>query len=187
MINKEVVATKWNPVVVGNKGTQVSHLLFADGMLLFAKASMRQIKVVTKCLDAFCVMSGQKVSVNKIKIMFSNNVENNLAKSISEWNGYFKSNNLGKYLGVSLLHNRISFSTYNYLLEKVQYRLSGWTLDMLSMAGRVTFCKFVISVLLICTMQSTTLPKTICKEIEKLCRRFVWGDTDSSRRVHLIN
>lgn len=100
-------------------------MLFVDDMILFTEAFTNQMAVVNKCLDKFCEQSGQKVSVVKTKICFSNNVETSLAKSISDMSGYTRYNNLGKYLGVPLLHNIISFSTYIYVLEKIQNRLSG--------------------------------------------------------------
>lgn len=55
------------------------------------------------------------------------------------------------------------------------------------MAGRVTLCKSMLSALPLYTMQASTLQKALCKDIEKICRRFVWGDTEMNRKVHLIN
>lgn len=62
-----------------------------------------------------------------------------------------------------------------------------WKVEKLSMAGRVTLCKAVLSALPIYTMQSTTLPKSICNEIEIICRKFIQGSTFGNRRIHLIN
>lgn len=187
MINNEVSNSNWKPILAGKKGLQIFHLFFADDMLLFAEASMSQINLITGCLEEFCLMSSQKVSVNKTKILFSKNIENGLAKNICDRSGFSKCNNLGRYLGILLLQNRISFSTYSYLLEKIQDRLAGWKAESLSMAGRVTLCKSVISALPIYIMQSTLLPKSICKDIEKLCRNFVWGDSESHKKIHLVN
>lgn len=95
--------------------------------------------------------------------------------------------NLANYLGVPLLHGRVLISSYNYVLEKVKNRLSRWKMDKLSMAGRVTLCKVVLLALPIYTTQSVALPKAICDEIEKLCRQFIWGDSEGKKKVHLIN
>lgn len=155
------------------RGTQVSHLLFAEDMLLFTEATIKQLSIINSCLDRFCEHLGQKVSVAKRKIFFSNNVDNSLTKTISDESGFSRCNNLDKYLGVTLLHNRASFSTHSYILEKIQERLSKWKSDKLSMAKRVTLCKSVISALPLYTMQSAALLISICKEIEKICRRFI--------------
>lgn len=108
--------------------------------------------MVCKCLDQFCLYSRQKVNVEKSKIFFSDNVSAQLAQAISNWSGFTKTNNLGKYMGVPLLHNKVSILIYSYVLEKIQERLFGWKVDRLSMAGRVTFCKAVLSALPIYTM-----------------------------------
>lgn len=60
MINMEVTTKNWSPITTGKKGMQVSHLLFADDMILFSKASISQMEVVTKCLDAFYEQSRLK-------------------------------------------------------------------------------------------------------------------------------
>jgi len=36
-------------------------------------------------------------------------------------------------------------------------------------------------------MQYAKLPKTLCDEIEKIQRGFLWEDTDQIRKPHLIN
>jgi len=36
-------------------------------------------------------------------------------------------------------------------------------------------------------MQYTKIPKTICDEIEKIQRGFVWGDSDQRRKAHLVS
>ncbi|KAJ4843273.1 hypothetical protein Tsubulata_009883 [Turnera subulata] len=36
-------------------------------------------------------------------------------------------------------------------------------------------------------MQASRLPAAICAKIEKVCRKFIWGDKDDGRKVHLIN
>lgn len=36
-------------------------------------------------------------------------------------------------------------------------------------------------------MQASILPRGTCDEIDKLCRKFIWGDDDDHRAVHLIS
>jgi hypothetical protein len=61
----------WKPFRMRRNGLKISHLCFADDMLLFTEASMDQLERVTKCLDTFCAASGQKVSNTKTKVYFS--------------------------------------------------------------------------------------------------------------------
>jgi hypothetical protein len=42
-IHNAVLQNNWDPVQISNTGPQLSHLLFADDVLLFAKAKNSQI------------------------------------------------------------------------------------------------------------------------------------------------
>lgn len=54
-------------------------------------------------------------------------------------------------------------------------------------AVRVTLARSVISSIPLYPMQSTKLPISICKEIEKLQRSFIWGHNSDKRNCHLID
>lgn len=187
IINKSVEDGRWKPFTVRRNGLKISHLCFADDMLLFAEASVDQMNKIHQCLDEFCAASGQRVSVAKTKIFFSKNVSSALAENISRNSGFMVTKDLGKYLGVPLLHQRITKQTYSYLLEKLQQKLTGWKAKNLSLARRITLCKAVLSTIPLYSMQVAVIPKHTCKEIEKICRRFIWGQQDGRDKIHLIN
>ncbi|KAE8682922.1 BREVIS RADIX-like 4 isoform 1 [Hibiscus syriacus] len=111
-------------------GPGISHLLYADDMLLFAEATREQGEVICDVLLQFGVLD------------------------------------LGKHLGVPLLHGRVKAASYQYLISMVTARLNEWKMRTLSFAGRVTLAKSVLAALPVYTMQSSFLPKRICKEIE---------------------
>ena len=52
----------------------ISHLFFADDLILFAKVDEDSCEAISEVLDEFCEESGQKVSVEKSRIYFSPNV-----------------------------------------------------------------------------------------------------------------
>ncbi|KAL4324777.1 hypothetical protein GQ457_11G004350 [Hibiscus cannabinus] len=92
--------------------------------------------------------------------------------------GFEEVKDLGKYLGVPLLHSRVSKATYAYLLEKMRATLPGWVAKTLTLAGRITLAKAVLQAIPIYVMQSSWLPKGTCEDMERLIRRFVWGTTE---------
>lgn len=93
----------WKLIKVGKTGSLISHLCFADDMLLFIKATTEQVQVVNQCLQTCCVSSGQKVSITKTCIFFTKNVLEAIVAGLSALSGYTKTKNLGMYLGVPLL------------------------------------------------------------------------------------
>ena len=89
-------------------------------------------------LENFYKSSGAKVSKQKTQIFFSKNVPVTLASGIGNALGFSIINNLGRYLGMPLLHDRVSKKTYQSIIDKIDQRLSGWAAKHLSLAGRVT-------------------------------------------------
>ena len=73
------------------------HLCFADDMLLFAEADVKQTENIMECLDMFCPSSGQQVSIAKTKVYFSKNFKPSLARSSSNRSGFSRTDDLGKY------------------------------------------------------------------------------------------
>ena len=116
----------------------LSHICFADDLILFAKASVAQIRVIRGILEAFCKSSGQRVSLEKSKIFFSKNVHRDFENLISDESGIRSTKDLGKYLGMPVLQKRINKGTFGEILERVTSRLSGWKGRVLSTAGRLT-------------------------------------------------
>lgn len=147
---------------------------------------LRQAQILCKCLDHFCSHSGQRVSLNKSKLFLSPNISHSLASGISNILGIPLTNNLGKYLGVPIIHGRVTKQTYSEVLEKVQSRLSGWKAKNLSLAGRVTLKNSVTSSLPLYTMKSTKLPLAIFDNIDKLNRQFLWGGSNEKHKIHLV-
>ncbi|CAL8991457.1 unnamed protein product [Prunus brigantina] len=91
-----------------------------DDLILFGEASIHQAHLMKLCLDEFCHLSGQKVSFEKSRICVSPNICSDLANSIATISGSPHSSNLGKYLGVPIIHTRVDKTTYQEVIAKVQ-------------------------------------------------------------------
>lgn len=125
IIRLTVEDKRWTPFSVGKYRLGVSHLCFADDTVLFAEAKIEQLETIMYCLNQFCEASGQKFSVSKTRIFFSKNVQWQVGFDIAGISGFSTTSDLGKYLGVPLLHKRVSKNTYAYLVDKMQRRLAG--------------------------------------------------------------
>lgn len=106
MIMDCVNKKEWRPIKMGRRGVEVSHLLFADDLLLFYEASIEQMQKVLKVLEAFGDMSGQKLNVQKTSIFFSKNTDRRVQNEICKLAGFKRMENLGRYLGAFITRGR---------------------------------------------------------------------------------
>lgn len=60
-------------IKICRKAPSVSHLFFADDLIIFAKASIRDAGTIEKVLAKYSAWSGQKINKNKLLIHFSKN------------------------------------------------------------------------------------------------------------------
>ncbi|XP_019168818.1 PREDICTED: uncharacterized protein LOC109164726 [Ipomoea nil] len=128
LIISEVESLRWKRIKLAASGPTMSHLCFADDMVLFIEASLDQVEIVQNCLAKFCTASGQKVSLEKSQIHFSKNMAPALATEIESKFGISETKDLGRYLGVPSIHERVTCNIYAGLLERIAARLEGWKL-----------------------------------------------------------
>lgn len=62
--------------------------------------------------------------------------------------GFDHVDNLGTYLVMLLFHGRVGKQNFEFIIDKVRRKLSGWDVKRLSMAGRITLVKSVYLVTL---------------------------------------
>ncbi|KAI5349115.1 hypothetical protein L3X38_002002 [Prunus dulcis] len=160
----------WKPVKTSQSGPAVSHLFFADDLVLFAEASIKQARVMKSCLDLFCQASGQLVNFDKSAIFCSPNTNRELAREMSGICGSPLTDNLGRYLGMPLLHSRVTKGTFMGIVDKVHKRLASWKSKLLSFAGRTTLIQAVMSAMPVYAMQTAKLPMSTCEDLDKLNR-----------------
>lgn len=80
-----------------------------------------------------------------------------IADGISRICGSPLTDDLGKYVGMPLIHSRVNKHTYAGLLDKIQCRLSSWKSKTSNMTGRLTLIHSVTVSVPIYSMQSCKL------------------------------
>lgn len=82
-----------------------------------------------------------------------------------------------------IIHKWVSRRSFQFILDKVDQRLSNWKAKTLSFASHLTLTKFVIQGLPTYVMQAAHIPTQLCDDIDKRCRRFLWGDSNDARQL----
>lgn len=81
-ICKLVEQKEWRPIKIGGAVLMISHIFFADDLLLFGEASFSQTRVMEYILTNFCGFSDQRVNKDKSSIWFSPNTPSYLCNTI---------------------------------------------------------------------------------------------------------
>ncbi|KAL1548779.1 hypothetical protein AAHA92_16968 [Salvia divinorum] len=186
-INKAAEEGRWVPMRLSKGGSPISHLFFVDDLVLFSRADYSNAMAIRELLDQYSQYSGHRVSINKTQLFFSPNTDADTAMKIESILHFKVVDNLGMYLGIPIIHGRATYATFRYIIDKVRRRLNGWSAASLSMAGRVTLAKAVLSAIPNYCMQAVMLPANVIDEIEKLIRRFVWGGSEQPPKLSLVN
>ncbi|XP_028754982.1 uncharacterized protein LOC114714409 [Neltuma alba] len=185
LISDMVEEGRWRPIGLTREGPFISHLMFADDLLFFGEATKQQVQCMLDCLNSFCSASGEKVNLGKSSIFFSRNVKPQVRSSLRNISGMKNVNDIEVYLGMPMTRSRRTTEKFRYIVEKVKDKLATWKMNCLSLAGRITLAKSVLSTIPLYPMQVAKLPVTICNEVEKLQRGFIWDDLQE-RKAHPI-
>ena len=176
----------WCPLKASHGNLRISHLFFADDLILFAKVNDEICDVILEVLQTFCMESDQKISSEKSRIYFFSNVGKELKERVCEKLGMFETNNFGKCLGFPLKHKGAPRGQYNFVVDRVIKKLVGWKKKFLSFAGRAMLVKSVMLAIPNHVMQGAALPRHLCDKLDKINRDFLWGSTNEKRKLHLV-
>lgn len=186
-IQKEVDTGRWKSLKTSRGGTAISHLFFADGILLFAKETEAQVECILEGINKIYRASGQRINFGKSTVLFSSNFSEDESLRLSTKLGVKQTKELGVYLGHNVHHQGRSNRASDKLLERLRERLDGRKSKTVPLDGRLTLAKSVINTMGVFTMQVQQRPTSVHKKLDNYVKRCVWGDFDTVRKMHLLS
>lgn len=106
--------------------------MFADDLLVFCRANLRESRAVDECLHAYCRWSGQKVKKAKSSIYLSPNTHPEVAAALCHDLHLKLMKRDSKYLGLPLFLGRDKSKHFDLIKGRVVSKLSGWKCKTLS-------------------------------------------------------
>lgn len=120
LIEETVAEGVRKPLYLSRRRPPLSHLFFADDLMLFYEASVTQENVVSSILDIFCYFSRKIFNVSKSHVFSSSTTPIDVSAQIGTRLGFSIVSNLGFYLGIPLSHDRVTMTTFDFLVNKVR-------------------------------------------------------------------
>jgi hypothetical protein len=81
----------------------ITHLLFSDDLLIFAKATSSEASTIRNCFNLYCCWSGQAINSAKSSILFSKNTSPTSIHSITDILPFKITAATTKYLGLPFI------------------------------------------------------------------------------------
>jgi hypothetical protein len=150
----------------------ISHLLFADDVIIFSKANPSEAEAILRCLNIYSAWSGQHINMSKSAIFFSKNCKSSIKAVVNDILHLALIPYRAKYLGIPLFMHKSKKESFIDIKDKILARISGWKARLLSQAGRTTLVKSVINVIPTYLMSLFLIPKSLCDSINSCIRKF---------------
>ncbi|XP_028553622.1 uncharacterized protein LOC110107295 [Dendrobium catenatum] len=172
-------------VKVAPKADIVSHLQYADNIINFSDATRKNARKIKKILKNYSSWTGQKISNTKSSMIFGKAVQRGMSKVLSKFMG-FKVVDEMNYLGIKMTFRRLKASDYQDVLEKAYDKLNGWGNLALTLAGKLQLIKTSLLSIPVFISTHSLVPMGVLRDLEKLCRNFLWTKQDKSSGIHYV-
>ncbi|GKV27402.1 hypothetical protein SLEP1_g36575 [Rubroshorea leprosula] len=170
---------------IGNGGIEITHLQFADDMIMFGRAEDSNVWVVKCIMRVFELISGLKINFDK-SLLYGLNVEEEWVEKTA-WSLNCRRGPLPfKYLGIPIGGNHRRLTFWRPLIQGFKNRLASWKGKLLSLGGRITLVNSVLSSLLVFFMSFFFVPKGVINELEKIRRDFLWGKKEGGGGISWV-
>lgn len=155
------------------KETKLTHLCFADGLLILCDGSLRSVQNVLEVLENFKQLSGLSVSISKT-CFFACGVQQPDIEQILSQCGLTQGTLPIRYLGVPLCTKKLSLANCEPLIQQVKSKINSWTAKTLSFAGRLLLINTVIAGISNFWCATFAIPKSASK-LYTLCVVRIYG------------
>lgn len=172
----------YQPLITGN--CKVSHLLFADDLLVVGMANSTTASSLKDALDMLHSYLGLAIDRAKSSICFSGKEEG--SREFLETLNINKGSFPFKYLGLLLVASGLKSIHFNTLFDKLSVRLAGWKSKLLSLGDCLLLLKSSVNGYLAIWFRAVHIPKSIIKKINSLTAKF-FEHVGETNKLHIIS
>ncbi|PKI66568.1 hypothetical protein CRG98_013052 [Punica granatum] len=155
------------------KSIKLTHLCFADDLLLFTNGSKESLIAILDVMNTFYNWSGLKLNSEKSEI-FTGGIDEEGVSELVNCSGFNRDTLPVRYLGIPLVSGKLSLKNCEALTERIVKRIRSWSVKHLSYAGRVQLINSVLFSMASYWCSHFILPKKVIKMVQQKCRSFLW-------------
>ncbi|XP_058092519.1 uncharacterized protein LOC131238961 [Magnolia sinica] len=163
----------------------VSHVQFADDVLIFSKAKSETVANLRTAIRCFEAVAGLKVNLAKSKI-YGINLDSQEISDIADFMGCSPGSFPTYFLGLPLCIGVPKSHLWEKIIQRFHKHLSGWKSCFLSIGGRLTLINATLSNLPTYFMSLFRCPSKVLKVIDTLRRNFLWQGKEDKKKYNLI-
>jgi len=164
-----------------NAFKSITHLMFADDILIFSNGSVSTVKVIGKLFKDYQLVSGQMVNYQKSSFVCSKYIVGSRKRAIKFWLKIPFANLPFNYLGVPLFKGMVKSIYFSKLYDKITQRINNWKSKLLSPADKLVLINSVLSSIPLYSMACIKVPNNILSKIQKCMADFFWNNRDNKR------
>ena len=162
----------------------ISHLFFADDIIVFCEASKEHLTHLSWILLWFEAASGLRINLVKSEIIPVREVEE--IEELTVELGCRVGSLPSQYLELPLGAPNRAPSMWDGVEERVRTPLALWKRQYISKGGRITLIKNTLASMLIYQKSIFRMPKIVARRIEKVQRDFLWGGGNLEGKIYLV-
>ena len=150
----------------------ITHLMFADDLVIICKASPLSVKILMAAFQHFTECSGLQANMLKSQIVFggaSTSVRDECMALI----GFTEGKLPFTYLGLPITASKLSKVECMTLVEKITAKITTWTSRHISYAGRLVLVNSILFGIFNFWAQVFMLPQAVIDKVTKLYRNFL--------------
>lgn len=114
------------------RASKVTHLAFADDLMLFCRADEGSVTILMECMEEFGRTSGLSLNIQKSNI-YLDGVGQSETDNILDLSHLGRGGYQFRYLGVPIVVESMKVTHYTPLIEKLCDFINGWNAKTLSL------------------------------------------------------
>jgi hypothetical protein len=103
----------------GRLGPPISHLLFADDSIFFARIDRKSVMALSDTLQVYCEGLGQKINLDKSSVFFGNHCTDQVKDEVKNMLGVVSEVMNDLYLGIPTSVRQSPTATFKFILERI--------------------------------------------------------------------